>query len=233
MQSADKEKSNIHAGHRKRVFERFLASGLDSMPDHNIIELLLFFAISRGDTNQVAHNLIDRFGSLSGVFDASYEELLRVDGVGRHSATLIKLIPSMCRSYFDDKIAPGLVLSSVEQIGEFIKPKFIGRNRETVFLICLDEKSKLLKCEMISEGIHDYVPIAIRRIVESAVGVGAAAIVLVHNHPQGFALPSGDDVNSTNIIRQALAPLSIRLIDHIIVAQDDFVSLSQSGLLTR
>lgn len=233
MTTQEKTPDIDHKGHRRRKMDQFLAQGLDGTPPHSVLELLLFFAIARWDTNATAHRLINQFGSLSGVFDASFEELIRIKGIGYQSAVLIKLVVAVSRLYLEDKQSVGIVFNSTAEIGAYMKPKFVGRNRETVFLLCFDKKNKLLKCELISEGTLDYVPIMMRRIVESVVQVGAASIVLVHNHPQGFALPSNDDIHATRRIRDALDALSIHLRDHIIVARDDFVSMAESGVLLR
>ena len=229
----ESKQENDHKGHRRRTMDCFLAQGLDGVPAHSVLELLLFFAIPRWNTNTMSHRLIERFGSLSGVMDAPFEELLKVNGIGYQSAVLIKLVVALGRLYLEDKQSVGVVFNTPAEIGAYMKPKFVGRTRETVFLLCFDKKNKLLKCELISEGTLDYAPIMIRRIVESVVQVGAASVVMVHNHPQGFALPSTDDVNATRYIQEALDLLSIRLTDHIIVARDDFVSMAESGILVR
>jgi DNA repair protein RadC len=233
MDTDKTRKEHNHHGHRRRSLDHFLAQGLEGRADHNILELLLFFSIPRADTNNLAHSLIARFGSLSGVFDAPFDELVKVKGIGYQSAALIKLVLAICRAYLEDKESGGVILASTADIGRYIRPKFIGRPRETVFLLCLDGRGRLLKCQQISEGTLDYAPIMVRTIVDIVVGVGASAIVLAHNHPQGFALPSDGDVGATLRLREALKPLGVRVQDHIIVAGDDFVSMRDSGYFSQ
>lgn len=141
------------------------------------------------------------------------------------------MVSSLSRRYLDDKYAAGTVLDTTEKVGSFLKHKFVGRTNEVVYLACLDNKKKLLYCDILTEGTIDSAPITVRRIVEVAMRVAAASVVVAHNHPQGFALPSNDDIATTIKLRNALDAVSVQLLDHIIVAQDDFVSLADSGLL--
>lgn len=225
-----KQAGSVHSGHRQRMRERFTKTGLDGFQDHEALELLLYYAIPRGDTNQIAHRLLEQFGSFSGVCDAPLEELQKVPGVGESSAILIHMLPSLSRRYLDDKYAEGTVLDTTERIGGYLKHKFVGRTNEVVYLVCLDNKNKLLYCDILVEGTINSAPITVRRIVEVAMRVAAASVVVAHNHPQGFALPSSDDIATTLKLRSALQMVSVRLLDHIIVAQDDFVSLADSGI---
>lgn len=220
-----------HKQHRQRLKERFLREGLDHFAPHVILELMLFYAIPQGDTNPLAHRLLDTFGSLSGVLNASYENLCKVQGVGEHTATLIKLCGAIVRPYLEDSNSGGLVLDSTAKVCAFIQPKFVGRTVETVLLVCLDSKKKLLYCGVQGEGTVDNVPIFLRGIVEKAISVNASYVILAHNHPTGFALPSSEDILTTRTVAKALEPLSIRLLDHIVVAMGDSVSMADSGLL--
>lgn len=230
MEGKKAEKENLHEGHRERMRARFLKTGLDGFDDHTALELLLFYSIPRGDTNGIAHRLMERFGSFSGVLDASIEELQKVPGIGERSAFLLKMIPEFSRRYQEDRHSMGTILDSSEKIGNYLRNKYIGRTNEVVYLICLDNKKKLLYCDILTEGTINSAPITVRSIVEIAMRVGAASVVISHNHPQGFALPSADDIATTQKLRTALQMVSVELLDHIIVAQDDFVSLADSGL---
>ena len=230
QQKGSGKDKNIHSGHRQRIRDRFLKTGLDGFQDHEVLELLLFYAIPRGDTNKIAHQLLERFGSFSGVCDAPIEELQKVPGVGASASILVGRVSSLSRRYLDDKYAAGTVLDTTEKVGSFLKHKFVGRTNEVVYLACLDNKKKLLYCDILTEGTIDSAPITVRRSVEVAMRVAAASVVVAHNHPQGFALPSNDDIATTIKLRNALDAVSVQLLDHIIVAQDDFVSLADSGL---
>ena len=221
----------MHEGHRDRVKKRFRQEGLDHFSDIQALELLLFYGIPRVDTNPIAHALLDHFGSLSQVLEASPEELMKVPGVGENAALLLTLIPQMGRFYMVDRSSCVTILQTLEQCADFLVPHFFGRKVETVFILCLDAKCKLLCCKELGEGGPNSTGVSIRKIVETAIGVNAATVVLAHNHPSGVALPSENDRAVTLWVRDALNTMDIRLLDHIIVADGDFVSMNQSGYL--
>ena len=218
----------IHDGHRQRVYDRLRKEGLDSFSPHNVLELLLFFSIPRADTNEIAHRLIERFGSVSAVLDAPESELTKVSGVGEHSATLIKLIPQLARYYMTDKTAD-IIIGSSRQAGEYLLPRYVGRKNETVMVVCLDNKSKVINTTIVHEGNINVSEISVQAIASVAMQSKASAIILAHNHPDGVALPSNDDIATTRIICHTLANLNIRVVDHIIIGDNDFVSLADSG----
>lgn len=222
-----------HGGHRGRMKDRFLKTGFTGFQPHNILELLLFYSIPQRDTNDLAHELIDRFGSLSGVFDAAYDDLLKIKGISHNTATLIKMIPELAGAYIEDRNSAGIIMDTVEKIGDFLLSKYIGATNERIYLICLDNKFKLLNCAMMGEGSLNKVGFNPRRIMERAIQCSASSIVLSHNHPHGTALPSDADLLITRQLQEMASILEIRLWDHIIVAGDDYVSLSQSGFFLK
>ena len=221
---------SIHDGHRQRLKNRFRQEGLDGFDEVNVLELLLFYAIPQKDTNPIAHRLLDHFGSLAQVMEATPEELEKVPGIGANAATLVTLTTALARYYMVNRTARNMVLTSTEQCGDYLLPYFVGRRNETVFILCLDAKCKVLGCKEVGEGSVNSASVPIRRIVEMALGMNATSVVLAHNHPSGLALPSGDDVQTTRRLAAALDGVDITLVDHIIVADDDYVSLAQSGL---
>lgn len=231
MAEGKKKPENIHKNHRKRMREEFLKSGLDNMPPHKVLEMLLFYSIPQGDTNPLAHRLIQYFGSLSGVFDAAYEDLLQVEGIGPASAMLIKVVAASYRAYSIDRVDRGLLLNSTENLGTFLMPYFAGKTREEVYLLCLDSKLKAVCCQKVGEGSVDTVLLNTREIISVAVRHHATSLVLAHNHPRGVALPSSKDVAATRKLKEALKLVNVRLLDHIIVADNDFVSMLDSGYL--
>lgn len=220
---------SVHDGHRQRLKERFLRDGLDGFTEIQALELLLFYAAPRQDTNPIAHALLERFGDLSRVLDAPVEKLTEVNGIKEHAATLIKLAKAMGRYYDICKAKQETVLPTIEDCGEYLKPHFKGRKNETVFLLCLDAKLKVLQCREVGEGSVNYASVPIRRVVEMALEAGASSVVLAHNHPSGIALPSGEDIQTTRRVATALSAVEINLVDHIVVADDDYVSMVQSG----
>jgi DNA repair protein RadC len=225
---------HMHAGHRERLKKRFLRDGLRGFEPHQILELLLFYGIPRRDTNPIAHELINTFGNLSGVLKASYDELLKVKGVTPGSAALICFCGQLIREYYDSEVSKkDIVLDSTEKMGEYILPKFFGERNERVLLVCLDNKCKVLHSSFVSEGSINATEISVRRILEQAIRNHATAVVVAHNHPSGFALPSVEDQKTTKVLTNALNVAGIQLVDHLIVADDDYVSLRSTKMLTH
>ncbi|MCL2568819.1 MAG: DNA repair protein RadC [Oscillospiraceae bacterium] len=224
---------SIHDGHRSRLREQFLNHGLGTFADHQTLELLLCYAIPRRDVNPIAHRLMKHFGTLAAVFEASMQDLLEVEGVGEHTASLILLVTELGRRYQIDKAKPGQILAGTEEMGAYILPLFHGLTDEVAFLICLDGSLRAIHHEKLAEGSVNAASFSIRRAVETALKRKAVYVVLAHNHPSGLALPNVTDIATTEQLIQALAPLGIRLADHIIVAGDDFVSMRDSGHLVN
>ena len=220
---------SIHDGHRERMKKRFLEEGLDSFTQIQALELLLFYCIPQKDTNPLAHALLDRFGSLSQVLEAPVEELRKVPGVGAHTAIFLHLITEAGRFYLVNRSSQEKILPSLESCAEYMLPFFFGRKVETVFLLCLDAKCKVLCCKEIGEGSVNAAGISVRRVVETALNAGATTVVLAHNHPSGLALPSAEDIQTTRRVATALSAVEIHLADHIVVADGDYVSMVQSG----
>ena len=221
---------NIHTGHRSRTKAEFMARGLEGMPDHRALELLLFYAIPQGDVNPLAHRLLDTFGSLSGVFNATPEQLTAVKGVGEHAACLIKLMTALGGRYQADCSDLGTILDTTEQLGEYLKPEFFGQRNEITVVLCLDAKNKVLLCRQLAEGSADSTSLNLRKIMEVARGSNASQVVLAHNHVSNIAAPSRNDILATQIAYDSLRQIDIVLRDHLIFAYDDFVSLRDSGI---
>lgn len=224
---------NMHAGHRIRMKKQFLEQGLESLPPHNVLELILFYSVPQKDTNALAHELISRFGTLAGVLDAPVEELQKIKGITEHSAALIKLFPAVSSRYFEEKTDFSGTQNVMEVVGRRLVAKYIGKTTEIAYLICLDNRLRELYFGPISEGSTDSVSIITRKIVEVALRYNASGVILAHNHPNGFAIASRKDIETTIQLCDALRPISIKLLDHIIVSGDDFISMEQSGMLSQ
>ena len=218
----------IHDGHRQRLKDRFLREGLDNFDDLYVLELLLYYAIPQKDTNPIAHELLNHFGSLTAVFEATPEELQRVPGIGKNAATFLSLIPQVGRYYQIKRAEPGGILRTIEQCGNYLVPYFYGRENETVFLLCLDAKCKVLGCKLVGEGSVNSAGVPIRRIVELALAANATKVIIAHNHPSGLAIPSTDDIQTTHTVAKALYTVDIVLEDHLIFSNMDYVSLKES-----
>ena len=221
---------SIHKGHRERLKQRFLEEGLDNFTDIQVLELLLFYCIPRKDTNPIAHSLLAHFGSLSQVLEAPVEELQKVEGVGESAAAFLHLLQAVgyraLREAGDDTI-----LNSVDSAGAYFQKLLRGERREVLYQVCLDAKGKVLSHKRLSFGTVSMAPVNVREVVENALYTDASGVLLAHNHPSGIALPSEDDRQITLQIRQALGTMGIELVDHIIVADNDFVSMAASGML--
>jgi len=226
-------KESIHSGHRQRMKQRFLEEGLDGFTDIQALEFLLFFALPRGDTNPVAHRLLEHFGSLSRVLEADVAELRNVPGISSHASILLSLVVQMCRYYQTNSAAQEQILPTLDACGKYLLPRFFGRTKETVFMLCLDAKCKVLSCKCVGEGSINSTHISLRRIVEMAINSNATTVILAHNHPSGVAVPSDEDIQTTRRVAAALDAVEVYLADHIIVADNDYVSMAQSGCRFR
>ena len=223
------KKRPVHTGHRQRVRQEFLTRGIEGWPDHRILELILFFAIPQGDMNPLAHELVDRFGSLSGALDALPEELTKTPGVGEYTATLLKLFPAVLGRYMAERTAPGQIIHTTAEAGHVLAPYLYGARNETVYILCLDAKEKALGVRRLSEGNIGNSDVTIRRAAEECLALRASFCYLAHNHVSGIALPSPADLSTTDVVRAALAPLGVRLVDHLVFVDGDLVSVWETA----
>ena len=221
----------VHDKHRERMRKRFRENGLNGFADHEALELLLYYAIPRRDTNPIAHALLERFGSLAGVFSAPVEALEQVKGIGDRAAVLLRLVPLIVQRARLVEAEREIILNSRDSIGNYLLELFSQERNEAVYQICLDRKGKLLSCKRLGEGSACAVNLDIRGLTENALLSTASAVILAHNHPSGVALPSEADHAATDRAKAALEAIGVALADHIIVADRDFVSFSASGYL--
>jgi DNA repair protein RadC len=221
----------IHDGHREKMRQRYLKSGLDSFADHEALELLLYYAIPRQDTNPIAHALMERYDSLSAVLKAPVEDLQKVSGIGESAAILLNLVTQLNTKARLSDAERETVLNSLESVGNFLLNRFAEERNEVVYQLCLDRKGKLVACKRLGEGSVTNAELDIRKVVENAILTSASAVILAHNHPSGIALPSQDDYAATDRTKAALKTIGVELVDHIIVADGDYVSLASSGYL--
>ena len=222
---------SIHKGHRDRVKQEFLHSGLDHFPDHRALELLLFYSRFQGDVNPLAHKLLETFGSLSGVLDADVKRLMEVPGMGENTAVLLKLIPALSAKYLSSRTSAETVIESAADIHTLFAPYFFGATNEMTYLAALDGKHKLLGIRKISEGIPNATDITTRQVAQATLSLNATVVILAHNHMSGIATPSKADLVSTAYLQDFLSRMSITLFDHVILVDDDMVSLRDSKYL--
>lgn len=219
---------SIHDAHRQRMREQIRQKGLDGFTEIQVLELLLFYTIPRADTNETAHRLLDRFGSFVNVLQASERELREVEGVGEQSAFFLSLLPQVLRFYQIRESGDMKRARSTDEYISYLIPYFAELHDETVYLLCLDAKGKILGCEKIGVGTVNSANAPLRRIMEAAIRLNASMAVLAHNHPSGLAVPSKEDVQVTEFVASMLKSIDVVLADHIIVASGDAVSLYES-----
>lgn len=216
-------------GHRQRVKDRFLKEGLQGFEESHALELLLFYAIPRKDTKPIARRLLDWFGSFAAVLEADMEALQKVEGVGPATAAFIHTVHEVGRYYQLSLIRKQEKLVDLNRCGEYMVPYFHGATTEKVYLLCLDAKSCAICCREISSGDVSSSLLSNRKVVQTAIDSGAVMAVLAHNHPGGISEPSEDDLVVTKMLGAALAAVGVLMVDHVIVSDNDFISLAQSG----
>ena len=224
----DDKPKNPHKGHRQHVKAAYLQNGLDGEPNHKLLELLLFFGIPYRDTNEIAHALIDRFGSFSDVFCASPAQLKQVKGMTENAAILLSLLLPLYRRFEADMLADRPRLSTAEEISAFMQPHFIGLYNERVYALCLDKDCRLVTMQMLCEGDTCNVNLDLRRLASVVLESNTPSIVLVHNHPNEIAAPSNADIRATEMAYWLLHALKVQLSDHVIISNSSYFSFAES-----
>jgi DNA repair protein RadC len=220
-----------YAGHRARLRERFRKGGSDAMPDYELLELVLFRALPRRDTKELAKTLIARFGSFAEVVNAPDQRLKEVDGVGDSAITELRLIRAAALRLVRSNVIGRPALSSWKQVLEYLSAAQSWEHREQFRVLFLDKKNQLIADEVQQQGTVDHTPVYVREVVKRALELSATAIVLVHNHPSGDPTPSRADIDMTKQIVAAAGSLGIAVHDHIIVGRDGHASLKALRLI--
>ncbi|MDD4295776.1 MAG: DNA repair protein RadC [Ruminiclostridium sp.] len=224
---------NLHEGHREKLRQRFIEEGLSAFEEHQVLEMILFYTIPRRDTNELAHRLIEKFGTLESIFDASPEVLVSEGKVNKNTAVFLSMIPQLARRYSIQKQGKKPVLDSSAKAGKFITSLFIGKNYEAFYVCCLNSQNQLNYAALVHEGTINEAPVYPRLIVETALRYQASSVILAHNHPGGSLRPSTADIEVTRRICDALNTISITVIDHMIAAGSNYFSFAENGLLQR
>ena len=223
-----------HDGHRERLRRRFLKTGLDSFEPHEILELLLTYVIPRRDTNPIAHALLNKFGTLDKVFDATASDLMAVDGIGESAALFLRLLPEVFRQYsisHQDTENPKISLTNSIAVCKFMIPYFVGLNVEVCYLIALDNNAAPIRVENIATGTVSAVTPYFRNIVDKLLVCNASGAILCHNHPSGNAAPSKNDIGFTVDLDYLLESTDIPLLDHIIIGSHDYYSFAENHII--
>ena len=233
MKNQETTAKNPPAGHRNRLRERYDRSGMDDYADHEILELLLTYAIPRGDVNGQAHALIDRFGSVAGALDALPEELCEVKGIGPEAARFLTMLPSVFRRYAMHKTEPGKPMDTLAMIGEYLHAKYTGVTFERVYLLLFDNSMRLIDCCHLDDGAVNCSKVTMRRVAELCLFKHASCAVLAHNHPMGLAIPSSADIEVTHSVENSLETVGVTFLEHIIVTENSYAPIlrHQKGVL--
>lgn len=220
-----KDPEGLHEGHRERLKKRFReANSFDGFEEHQILELLLFYSIPRIDTNEIAHTLLNRFGSLSDVFDADYNELIKMKYITENTATMLKMIPRLMSVYYKSK-NENTVYSDNKLLKELFRSHLTGLDHEEFWIACFNGKLELISCELVSSGVVNGATVHMRKLMEIVIKTNAVSIAVAHNHPKGNAIPSNEDIAITRDIKSNMERIEVSLLDHIIVGENDIGSL--------
>lgn len=232
MSAAEKiEPPSPHAGHRERLRDRFLSSGESALADHELLELLLFYAIPRRDTKSIAKTLLQSFGSLAGALSAPAGDLAAISGLSENSATLLKAVHAAAMRMGQKSVLNQPVLSNWELLLKYCHVAMAHTQTEQLRILFLDKKNKLIRDEVQQRGTVDHTPAYPREIIKLALNIGASAIILVHNHPSGDPSPSRADMQLTDTVAEVAQLMGITLHDHIIIAKSAHYSFRAEGLI--
>lgn len=219
----------VHDGHRSRVRARFRNEGLDSFAPHEVLELLLFYGRARGDTNALAHELIETFGSLKGVLEAGPENLMKVKGIGEESATLISMVVPMFRKYQEDVVRDMQIVDSLDAAEKYCVALSNGLRRERLYMVSLSASGRVIGRRALCEGDLNHVTVEPRVVVETALNHNAHGVLLCHNHPGGLLKPSRDDIATTRVLQTLLHKMGIILVDHCVACDGEVYSMVRHG----
>lgn len=230
MKTEDSKKveRNLHEGHRESMRSKFRSAPSESMPDHELLEFLLFNVIPRKNTNEIAHELINRYDSFHGVFEADAYDLMRVKGIGERSALFIKTIYACIRRYGDSKNAPAEEIATNADAGRYFVQKLGKETREHMLLLLLDNSDRIIGCHEIEKGSVNRVSCSLQNLFGAVYASNAAGFYVAHNHPRGKAIPSREDYAITREIMDISSLLDYDFRDHIIVAGDQFIPVMES-----
>jgi len=214
-------------GHRQRLREKLANSGQEAFPDYELLELILTYSIPRRDVKPIAKELLNRFHTFPGVMDARPDDLAQVPGLGDNSITLLKLIRDANVRYLARTLESLPLLDSPQLFADYARMKLGGRDCEITLVFYLNTQNRLIRCDTLGSGSVDAVSIFPSEVARSALLCGAQSVVLCHNHPGGTCRPSRDDDSVTFDIRNALNPLGIILLDHVVVSRFGYYSYRQ------
>lgn len=215
-----------------RLARHLLQHNPDTLKDAELLELLLRYAVPQ-DAAALAKRLLEHYPNRAALLESEAQELAAIEGMTPECIVLLRLVPELQRRYLISRAAPETRLVDSVSFGTYLLPYFYGAKDEMVYLLTLDATGKVLSCRLIGHGSVNSANVPMRRLVQEALSANATAVVLAHNHPSGIALPSREDIDLTLRLRDALDVMDILLLDHLVIADDDYVSMSDSGYLRR
>ncbi len=219
----------LHDGHRERIRKRLREVGMNGMQEHEVLEFLLFHTRPRGDVNELAHRLLNEFGTLYGVIHADFEDLTAVKGVGETTALFLTQLPTVFRWCMTDKKQKKFNFNSTDHMAEYMRQNYFNPKREELYALLFDSKMNLLRTELVATGSLRAVHMDYRRLIGLCFHAEAHYVVLAHNHPSAILLPSSSDISTTNSVAETLKKVEVILVDHLIIGIDDYVSMAQSA----
>lgn len=214
-----------HDGHRARIRAAYLNSGVDSMPDHNVLELLLSTSIPRKDVKPIAYDLINRFGSLEKVFSASSAELMQVDGIGEQTAVLITLVRDINRKINLNKNKSITKITTADEACIYYENMLADRETEQIVITTLDNSGRIIRSHFVGSGSVNFSKVNRREIIELILRDNASAVFIAHNHPASDPTPSAADLDFTVSLLGMLRSINVKLLDHVIVGQNESLSM--------
>ena len=225
------EKSDSHSGHRQRLRDRFLIGGLQGFQDYEVIEMLLSLGTPRKDCKQTAKDALKKFGSLNAVLDADPAELQEINGIGPNNVFGLKLTQTVARRYLSQRIIGKEVITSVEEVMDYLKHNLKNKKQEIFSVIYLNGRNEIIEMEDLFEGTLTSSVVYPREVIKKVLKKHAAALIFVHNHPSGNPDPSDEDISITNKLKAAAATIDVKVHDHIIVAGNEYYSFADHNLI--
>lgn len=227
----DKKIKNIHSGHRERVRKRFINEGsLDNFEYHQILELILFYSVRQQDTNELAHKLLNEYGSMHALMDSKPADIMRRCKISETTAVLITMFPAIIKRYLQSKWTRNEIINSSKTAYKYLKSLLIGKTTENFYVLCLDTNKRLIRDINVGVGNVRQSYVYVDRVVEQAIIYQASFVIIGHNHPAGTGKPSTYDVSATNAVKNALDMIGVVLIDHIIIFDDEYFSFAEMSL---
>lgn len=226
-----KDPEKLHEGHRDKMRDRFLETGFSGFSEHQIVEMILFYSYARCDTNEIAHRLINHYGSLADLIDASYEDLVENGRLPKSAAVLLKMIPAIIPVYHDSK-SHREIYDNVEKMKALFTPYFMAVDHEEFRAACFDANLRLNACLLINKGGLTSSEVDMRKLAEAAIKSKAACIAIAHNHPKAAPVPSPDDVQTTKHIKTTMENIGIKLLDHVIVGENRSLSMRETAYIS-